>query len=265
MVTAQDLITACSELMQSFSQKPAVIEDSAEKVLVVGDVHGDLGTLQYVLGQLPNFDRVVFVGDYIDRGAQDIEVLNLLPVLARNPNVVLLPGNHDAESLVIPRNFRKKIAGLGKSPAEVTETMYVAAFKIAPIAYCNSKHKMLVVHGGIPCERLSENKTDNYVFKNWGKVLFDPLVQEILWNDFTFEQADQHSERSGSREVSDSAAREFMQFNGLELLVRGHQSPAFNTIYDLGAGKSIVTVGSASVYSGNRAVFALPEKKLIRF
>jgi len=260
----QEFISACWQLMQAFSLQPAVIKDSAEKVLVVGDVHGDLETINYVKSQLPNYERIIFVGDYVDRGEHDLEVVCALPGLAQNPKIVLLAGNHDADSHLMPRGFRNKVSTFGSPAAQVAETVYVAAFNIAPIAYYNSKHKMLVVHGGIP------HQTDeNFVnFRTqWGKPLQDEKAAMILWNDFAFANVPttENKRAFGTFVVGDSDADAFMKTNDLNIIVRGHQSDHFNTAYRINDGTCIVTVGSASVYYGNRAAFRLPEKEFVRF
>ncbi len=254
--------TACLGLMQIFSQQPAVIEDSAEKVLVVGDVHGDFETITYVQAQLQNYDRVVFVGDYVDRGKQDIEVVLALPSLLKTGKVVLLPGNHDVDSNISPRDFSLRLGQqFGVENAPALEAAYTKTFAQAPIAYHNKTHKMIAMHGAI-----TPNKTE-FDLNKWTKYLDGKGIgYHIVWNDFAFGGPTITSMRGiGIYNISDRDTRSFTEQNGLELIIRGHQSERSNTIYNLAKGGTIVTVGSASFYAGNRAVFSLPEKKLVRF
>ena len=257
-----DLANACWQLLQTFSAQPAVISDSVERVLIFGDIHGDFETIKYLNSQLPNYDKIVCVGDYVDRGQQDLEVVCALPALAANPKVVLLAGNHDVDSDIRPRDFKHRLGQLaGPQAALAIEEDYTRAFSAAPIAYYNEQHKILAVHGAI-----TPNKKD-FDFKSWTKYLAGHGVgYHIVWNDFAFGgQTASGMCVPGRYKISNDDAKLFMAQNNLELIVRGHQSPMFNTIYDLGGGMSIVTVGSALVYAGNRAVFSLPEKKLVRF
>jgi serine/threonine protein phosphatase 1 len=68
---------------------------------VIGDVHGCLAPLQRLLEHLePDLhqDRLVFVGDYIDRGPDSRGVVDyILRLKARYPaeNVICLRGNHE--------------------------------------------------------------------------------------------------------------------------------------------------------------------------
>lgn len=68
------------------------------KVVFVGDVHGCYDTLM----QYPDFrdglrDDVeyVFLGDFIDRGTQNAEVLSFIEGIMDKPNVCILEGNHE--------------------------------------------------------------------------------------------------------------------------------------------------------------------------
>ncbi len=63
-------------------------------VWAIGDVHGQAGLLQKLLDALPREpgDTTVFLGDYIDRGPDSKEVIEI--ALAQE-NVVLLWGNHE--------------------------------------------------------------------------------------------------------------------------------------------------------------------------
>lgn len=70
----------------------------AGRLLAVGDIHGCLPQLQRLLGQvapLPR-DRLVFLGDYVDRGEDSRGVIEFLLALRRRlPETVFLRGNHE--------------------------------------------------------------------------------------------------------------------------------------------------------------------------
>ncbi|MEZ4484656.1 MAG: metallophosphoesterase family protein [Syntrophotaleaceae bacterium] len=74
-------------------------EPAAGRLLAVGDIHGCLDLLRQLLEKVaPNAeDRVVFLGDYIDRGPDSRGVIDfLLEFRARWPQTVFLKGNHEA-------------------------------------------------------------------------------------------------------------------------------------------------------------------------
>ena len=69
-----------------------------KKIVFIGDIHGCYDTLM----QYPDFKEglkedteYIFVGDYVDRGNQNAEVLEFLDKIKDLPNVCLLEGNHE--------------------------------------------------------------------------------------------------------------------------------------------------------------------------
>lgn len=72
-------------------------------IFAIGDIHGQAGRLNALLGRLAGLDpaaRLVFLGDYIDRGAHSRQVVDRLLALAQErPDTVFLMGNHEAALL----------------------------------------------------------------------------------------------------------------------------------------------------------------------
>jgi serine/threonine protein phosphatase 1 len=69
----------------------------AERLIVIGDIHGDatrLGALLRLLSQ--RTERLIFVGDYVNRGPASREVIQqLLDLQQKRPETCFLLGNHD--------------------------------------------------------------------------------------------------------------------------------------------------------------------------
>ena len=63
-----------------------------DKTYVMTDIHGRLTELKALLAQIPDGAKIVFLGDYIDRGSESREVVALVRSL---PNAVCLRGNHE--------------------------------------------------------------------------------------------------------------------------------------------------------------------------
>lgn len=70
----------------------------AMNTIAIGDIHGRRVALEELLNHLdPERDRLVFLGDYCDRGPDTRGVLDLLVnIAAAAPETVFLRGNHDA-------------------------------------------------------------------------------------------------------------------------------------------------------------------------
>lgn len=73
-------------------------EDISEykRVHHIGDIHGCNSCLQsYLKDGIKNDEFYIFIGDYIDRGIENVETVRFIASIADKPNVVLLEGNHD--------------------------------------------------------------------------------------------------------------------------------------------------------------------------
>jgi serine/threonine protein phosphatase 1 len=70
-----------------------------QRIFAIGDIHGCYDALVDLLGRVPidwSRDRMVFMGDYIDRGPQSFEVVqHLIELQDRHPETVFLKGNHE--------------------------------------------------------------------------------------------------------------------------------------------------------------------------
>ena len=69
-----------------------------KKIHHIGDIHGCYSVLQYYFdfnGGLKDDEFYIFLGDYIDRGIENAEVLNFLISIKDKKNVLMLEGNHE--------------------------------------------------------------------------------------------------------------------------------------------------------------------------
>ena len=67
------------------------------RVLVIGDVHGEFTKLMslYKKLEVTDNDLVIFLGDYVDRGRENVKVLKFMMKAAKKENIIALCGNHD--------------------------------------------------------------------------------------------------------------------------------------------------------------------------
>jgi predicted kinase len=69
---------------------------SYKKIHHIGDIHGCNTVLQeYLKDGIKDDEFYIFCGDYIDRGIENVEVINFLYSIMDRKNVLLLEGNHD--------------------------------------------------------------------------------------------------------------------------------------------------------------------------
>lgn len=72
--------------------------DKYKKIHVFGDIHGCYTALMEYFdrnGGIKDDEFYIFVGDYIDRGIENVETLKFFLEIYQKPNVFLLEGNHE--------------------------------------------------------------------------------------------------------------------------------------------------------------------------
>jgi len=208
-----------------------------KKLIVVGDLHGDLKTLLKILFKidyerflLDPANKMVFLGDYIDRGHYSVEVLNVLFRLKRKfPNsIILMKGNHEVSikfpfsSHSLPKDLTEKFGKVfGKKIYEKLISIFRELTLITII-----ENKFIFTHGGIP---ISVPKTD---FQGWIKNIEDYMTDEIseqfLWNDpkpvINSKKDWEDSRRGYGFHFSSKITKKWLEFTGADVLIRGHES-----------------------------------------
>ncbi|WKY03238.1 hypothetical protein Q1695_004745 [Nippostrongylus brasiliensis] len=110
-ISVEEIETLCALASASFLQQSALLEiDSDELPLhIIADIHGNLPQILRVFRTIgiPQKDTFLFLGDYVDRGVQGVEVITLLFCLKiRYPyQVYLLRGNHEDANTTLNYGF----------------------------------------------------------------------------------------------------------------------------------------------------------------
>lgn len=214
---------------------------------VVGDIHGDIHDLLRILSEIGDLTkgRIIFLGDYIDRGGFSLEiVLTLFTLLIKFPNnVTLLRGNHEFPNVYNCTSLSDELMSIYENTSLFNVIHNV--FIWLPLAALVGG-KYLCLHGGIGPE-----------FKKVSDILAIPypvttyedskLVANILWSDpcktiMNFLD----STRGLGMLFGQNALSQFLKENNLKMLIRAHQCvPEGVDIYkDL-----VLTVFSTSFYN----------------
>ncbi|MCQ5340861.1 MAG: metallophosphoesterase [Candidatus Methanomethylicia archaeon] len=156
-------------------RKGKLINLKKSSITVIGDLHGDLFSLNKILDKIET-ENIVFLGDYADRGPFPIEVYEkIFELKIDHPDkVFLLRGNHEAPDIIpfYPHDFpwylREKY---GENWRDIYNNLIELYNKI-PIAVIIDDFALLL-HGGIS-----------------NKITIDSLIQPdkedleiILWSD----------------------------------------------------------------------------------
>ncbi|MHA1301814.1 MAG: metallophosphoesterase [Candidatus Helarchaeota archaeon] len=233
MVKKEDIIDLCNKVNKILDDEPSLIRlnDKSEKILIIGDTHGDYNTTNKIVHkfQTESYDRLIFLGDYVDRGPKDIQNINfLLNLKIMEPKkLILLRGNHEFPVMNLNYGFVNQVLNYFKEDADEIYNKYRETFSKLP--YSVQYRKILMLHGGVPVRMDDSSYTledIKKIPKNIGKLDDLPDIgQQIIWNDpkETIEE-DQQSYRGIGYFFGLKSFNKFMDENNLEYLVRSHEA-----------------------------------------
>ncbi len=242
----KDLLELLKLSKKIFQNEKQLLEIKSEKTFFIGDTHGDFQTSKWALKKIFATDKgkIVFLGDYVDRGPEQIENINLLlaaKILAPK-KIILLRGNHESPLANKYYGFFKEI--LRQYDAE-TYKEYNETFSFMPyVVLLNDK--VLGLHGGIP-ENLKEVEEINS-FSKGDLMPSNKKALQILWNDpKEYVETFSPSIRGpGIMYFGRETFKRFMEKNKLSFLIRAHEyfPPCIKYFFD---GK-LVSIFSCRFY-----------------
>jgi len=200
-----------------------------EEVYIIGDIHGNLTSLlklvEIINKESPKL--VIFLGDIVDRGPNQIEcLLFVLALKILNPDVYyILRGNHETlemnQTYGFIEEFARKFENESQKFIEILEV-----YDVIPI--CAIINKILCLHGGIPedihilkkLRGLKPRDIDNSLSKSLGYRIF-----QMMWNDPKEEITGfiDSFRGTGIKSFGKDVFEEFMKENDLTYLIRAHE------------------------------------------
>lgn len=127
------------------------------RTIIIGDVHGCFDEVQDLLrktGFTPTKDRLIFVGDLINKGPKSLEVLQFV----RSNNYEAVMGNHELGFLKYLETGKTRHLGFETLAGEMQNAVEDWAQWIAALPPFIEEKDFLVVHGGlIPGEHPSKS------------------------------------------------------------------------------------------------------------
>lgn len=250
----------CS-MVRELLMEEANVQPVKAPVTICGDIHGqfhDLLELFKTGGEVPS-TNYIFMGDFVDRGHNSVETLQLLLCLkARYPsNITLLRGNHESRQITQVYGFYEECmrkygnANPWKYCVEVFDYLNLAAVVDG---------KVLCVHGGLSPAISSLDQIQ--VLERVQEVPHQGAYCDLMWSDPEDIGGWAVSPRGAGFLFGSKVTSEFCHINGLELICRAHQLVMEGYKYHF-PDKNLVTVWSAPNYCyrcGNVAsILALDE------
>ena len=252
-LSERDLKLLCEKAKEIFIEESNVQNVSAP-VIICGDIHGQIYDLLELFkkgGDMPN-SRYIFMGDYVDRGYNGVEVLELLLALKiKYPeHITLLRGNHESRQICFAYGFYEEITRkYGNANAW---EYFTDLFDYLPLAAL-VEGKIFCVHGGLSpyVSTVDQIRLINRKME----IPREGVFCDLMWSDPDDIETWIISWRGAGWIYGWKVVDEFTHINGLELICRAHQlvMEGFKYWFEK---KNLCTVWSAPNYCyrcGNKA------------
>jgi hypothetical protein len=234
-MTREQTKALLDEAERIFASESRLIRLESGRVVFVGDTHGDLEATEKVIREYTGpGTKLVFLGDYVDRGPASLKNINFL--LARKleypDSLYLLMGNHEGYALFnfYPADFWEGLdGGLRQRYGEVLSGLPLAV---------STPNGIIALHGALPdVPNLADIDKIKPGSAEW---------HQITWGDWRersgkFLGRDPHS---GRPQFGRGWFEKAMHVLGKNVLIRSHQPDAPAIMYD----RRCLTIFTSSAY-----------------
>jgi diadenosine tetraphosphatase ApaH/serine/threonine PP2A family protein phosphatase len=252
-----------------------------EPVVIVGDLHGDLEAVLKITGRYLDSYKLVFLGDYVDRGNFSIETASYLLALKLlyPERVFLLRGNH--ESILVNQSYGfyyELVKKMGRKAFELL-VRFNETMSALPYAALLKPYRLLLIHGGIPSTVPSLGEIARLPKKDL--IPSKEEAFQLLWNDpseevETFSPSDRGE---GVYFFGRKPLEEFLRKNRLTGIIRSHEvvEEGYRFSFPTPGGKTmlgpkpprgfkgrVLTVFTSGAYEGVKRCVAIAQDKEIK-
>lgn len=258
----------CRQVVDECFHDDPIVTSVHVPAFVIGDIHGNFTDIWYIYHNVINNKRyenykIVFLGDYVDRGPMPLEILVFLfsLKLVDPERIIMLRGNHEVTKVNKKYGFKCLVTQIYEDTGIVNANILHkliynsinAVFDNLPLAAvikARDKLGIFCCHGGLPSEYLRGDSRPWTVDEiNRFQPAFKPhnlvpkkrcpvgqsVLNEILWNDpipirmwrnvrGQGKLFYNNKKRGGHCSwFTEEATNRFLHANHLRLIIRGHQ------------------------------------------
>jgi len=231
-----------------------VVLEDFERVMVVGDLHGDIKSLRRIEDIFGDEDLLIFLGDYGDRGTDSLGVIEGVRCLMREHTgrVIALKGNHEdysdeGEPRFYPCTLIEEVENwmlyFQDFKRNFLDMLYLAA--LIP-------GLLLFVHGGVSTK--IRGRED----------LMSPsreIEEDVLWSD-PCEQGEHKNPRGAGVLYGPEVSSEVINRLGVKYMIRSHEPLRAIAGPSVDHGGRVVTISSTRVYGGRPFVLILSREDI---
>jgi len=247
--------------MVKYTNGKLVEIEALENLIVVGDLHGDLESLNKILiiWKKEKNNYIIFLGDYADRGNNGLEIIEKVMKLKNNENVILLKGNHedydeDGNPLFRPCNLIREVESKRGYWNSYFSNQLEPFFKNLYLSAIAEKD-ILFVHGGISSKikNLEDLRHPNR-----------EVEMDIIWSDpEPFEnKGEWPNSRGAGVEFGLDVTEKILNELNVNLIIRSHQPNLATGGPNFKHKDKIITISSTSVYGGKPHCLEIPGSKI---
>lgn len=214
---------------------------TGKKAIFVGDTHGDFDATRQVLSKYLNQrNKVIFLGDYVDRGKNSLENINYLLIakILYPENLILLQGNHEAVKILkfYPADFWDSLS-------KKFYNLYSDLLTKLPLAV-TTNNGIIALHGALP--NVSDINEINKIERG------SELWRQITWGDFydTIGAILGDDPMTGRPKFGRDYFNKIMRSLGMNILVRSHQPSADTKMFN----DRCITIFTSYAYSSERKI-----------
>ncbi|CAB3396729.1 unnamed protein product [Caenorhabditis bovis] len=265
-VKEQELISLCSIARGVFLQQPALLELRAP-IKICGDVHGQYSDVLrlFSISGFPPKSNYLFLGDYVDRGHQNLELITLFFCykIKFAEQFFLLRGNHECPAINRVYGFFEECNRRYSSTR--LWLAFQETFAAMPFTGLVAE-RILCMHGG-----LSPKLTSIDALRDLSRPMDPPspsLHIDLLWSD-----PDNNvkgwapNQRGVSYVFGPGVVQSTIEKLDIDLIARAHQ--VVQDGYEFFAQKRLVTIFSAPHYCGqfdnSAAIMSVDENTVCSF
>ncbi|XP_056856955.1 phytochrome-associated serine/threonine-protein phosphatase 3-like [Raphanus sativus] len=243
---SEDELHLLCEYVKEILIEESNVQPVNSPVTVCGDIHGqfhDLMKLFQTGGHVPD-TNYIFMGDFVDRGYNSLEVFTILLLLkARYPaHITLLRGNHESRQLTQVYGFYDECqrkygnANAWRYCTDVFDYLTLSAIIDGTV---------LCVHGGLSPDVRTIDQI-RLIDRNC-EIPHEGPFCDLMWSDPEDIETWAVSPRGAGWLFGSRVTTEFNHINNLELVCRAHQLVQEGLKY-MFQDKGLVTVWSAPNY-----------------
>ncbi|KAK5969284.1 Serine/threonine-protein phosphatase [Trichostrongylus colubriformis] len=248
--TDEQVLSVLRDAKSSLEPQPATLEIDAP-IVIFGDIHGQLRDLLrfFTIVGPPPQNKILFLGDYVDRCKKSFEVIMLLLCYRiKFPHLIhLLRGNHECSKMNRLYGFyeelrRKRCIYMWKKFQEVFNEMPLCAVVSS---------RLLCMHGGISPEIQNWDSLVTLQKPKTPRACDDGIAVDLMWSDPSTDSCTGfqfNATRATSYIFGGDTIANICDMLDISMVVRAHEvvRGGHQFMYD----RKLVTIFSAPNYCG---------------